>query len=204
MKIHTALLTLLLSSLMLSQTSQAVTIGLASFTINEAANTVIDEDEDLEWLRWDQTLNMSLSDTETAFPGFTIATSAQLTTLFNKITGSSFLIDPFSEQYTNNDVAEQFIQYFGKTLGSSFSRAIYRNFFDNSFAMAEVSIFDGDSEFLSTFSTADFFTSSSDIGIALVRSPASSVPLPAAAYLFVSAFATLIVGRRRSNNISQA
>ena len=123
--------TLILLGLVLSSfTSHATLISHNGYTLDETTNIV--SDGNLEWLRWDQTLNVSINNAlEDAATGtiaslygigWRIATNLEMSSLLNhfNVTNLTFDADENTNQQTSN-INEANILAFGDLFGRTYS-----------------------------------------------------------------------------------
>ncbi len=205
---------LVASTIFLSTSVNAATITHNGYSLN--TDTSIITGGGLEWLQWDETIGLSANNALAAYDGWRIATSTETASLLNSFNlGTTFNPSSFIEFGTPSDSTAvlNFIELFGdnrlvsgisggfeKGLGALFSGSI-QDFY--SVIAIDYNNLNGGvvpvgSNFL--FASQDFLVGDDDGGIrgvALVR--VSSVPVPAAVWLFGSGLLGLIGIARRKN-----
>ena len=206
--------TLICLSLTFSIAASAATVSHYGYTLNTDTNIVTGGG--LQWLQWDETLGMTLSQVQSTYStnGWRLATNSEMAALFNSFNFDyTFVVAENTPQLVNfNDPidapgpADEFISLFGdatvisgRFLGSNGS-LIFGVFGDdadgdqgyNVARVGENLIFsEGGAELTQDYIT-DAFVGDGFTGYALVR----AVPIPAAAWLFGSALAGLSMSRR--------
>lgn len=110
--------------LLASNLSFAGLITYGGYTLNEETNIVTDTSTDLEWLQWDVTVGMSISEAMAAYApdGWELATNVQMASLFeafgfNSTTEESVSITTFGSYIQGSDDTpyDMFITLMGTT-----------------------------------------------------------------------------------------
>lgn len=210
----------LFAGLSIASINHAAQITYAGYTLDTESNIV--SGGGLEWLQWDQTAGQSpaaaLANYDTA--GWRIASNTEMAELFNSFGfGLTFQADENATQLVllpgepnNFGTADHFIQLFGDTYSAAgfalnegdpfeYSAAIFGEDLDGDGRLNRASVngtyieagnnFPGEAWLSSDWARPDI-AYEPFYGVALVR----EVPLPAAAWLFLSAIGGLGISNR--------
>lgn len=202
-------ITLALVGLTLSLTANAATVTHNGYTLETDTNIVTGGD--LEWLQWTETIGQTASEAMASYEGdgWKIASHQEMVALlnaFNPIGTYSLDENTYSSSIVANSDAKNFTSLFGDTWDASgiideyvwnfsMAGALFGSDNDNdgliNFAKITPSYYypdDGTQDpYMRLYSDNSIYNNRGqlDIGIALVR--VSTIPIPAAAYLFGSA-----------------
>lgn len=201
-------------SLLIAQGSLAATYTSNGYTWDDATNYVAGGG--LEWMRWSETAGQSIQDAESIYvpAGWRVATVSEMAGLFSAfdfgpVFGDNENLNYYSESYgaAVPPVFAEFQQLFGLTSssGGNYAYAWFGNDADGDGKYGYAGVVSeqqAPSHFWhwggyvgDEYGNYGKDYSSGSTGVALVRD-VSAVPLPAAAYLFLTAIAGLPVVRR--------
>jgi hypothetical protein len=222
--------TLALIGLTVSLSANAATVSYYGYSLDTDTNIVTGGG--LEWLQWDETIGMSLDDALAAYPNMRGATNAEIAALLNSFefgmvfddieSTSQGIPSPFDSN-TESIQHHNFIELFGITCptcpdygspawaGGAEMRTLSAAYFGDEDGDGKINNVYVRDDFLIGFTQIEGYvtlygegwntdTRDSEAGIALV----SAVPLPAAAWLFISAIAGLAGAKRLSRSKGSA